>query len=151
MPDESSGGDGPADTPRTPAEPSWRTDLRFGGWVGLTDDALLVAQDDRRVRVAYDDVAQVTVQDVDYFQVMLSLVLVGFGGWFALQDPRALVFSAVGVAAGYWTYRHRHEVSVYVRNRSKPVVFHPADVTELQERLRPAIAPEEEKAIGGHR
>lgn len=122
----------------------FRANLRFGGWVGLTDDALLLVRDDERIRVAFDDVAQVTVETYDYFLAALSAVLVGFGLWHARRDPRALLFSLAGVASGYLVYRRRGKVTVHVRNRPKPLVLYPESVSELQSRLGPAIAPEDE-------
>lgn len=106
---------------------------------------------DERFKVAFDHVAQVTVDDYDYFLVILSVVLVGFGVWFARQQPLALVFSLAGLVSGYLVYRRRNRVVIHIRNRPKPVVLHPTEVTELQERLRIAIAPEEPKAVDQHR
>lgn len=116
-----------SESDRKPAT-RFETGTRFGGWVGLTDEALLLARDDECVRVALDDVAQVTVEEYDYFLAVLSAILVGFGLWYARQHPTALLFSLAGLASGYRVYRHRGEVTVHVRDRPRPIRFHPRDL-----------------------
>jgi hypothetical protein len=115
----------------------YRCDLRTGGWVGLTDDHLLVVDpDDDDVRVALDEVAQVTLQDFDWFVGVLSVALVGFGLFMTRQNALGgLAFAAFGAASLYWSYRKRQEVHVHVADRPKPITLYPAAADEFYETL----------------
>lgn len=97
------------------------------GWAGFDDEALYVDRGGERIRVAFADVSELTYQDTDYFVVILSLVLVGFGLWFVGQTPASLLFSLVGVASLARLYRRRGKLVVRATGRAKPLAFHPAD------------------------
>ena len=95
------------------------------GWAGFDGEALYVDRDGERVRVAFEHVTELSYRDTDYFVVMLSLVLVGFGVWFLSESPFSILFSLFGLASLYRLYRHRGEVVVRVADRPKPLTFHP--------------------------
>lgn len=123
-----------------------RSPLRFGGEIALVEDAILIDRDDEKVQVNYDNVTQVTVRDYDYFLGVLSVTLVGFGIWFARDNPLALLFSVAGVLSAYQVYRKRNEIVVHVKNRPKPIRLHPENFTPVIKHLEPAIAPEEKQS-----
>ncbi|WP_157722475.1 hypothetical protein [Halolamina sp.] len=97
------------------------------GWASFDKEALFVERDGERVRVAFDNVTELSYRDTDYFLVVLSVVLVGFGLWFVPESPFSLLFSVAGLASLYRLYRHRGEVVVRVTDRPKPLTFHPTD------------------------
>lgn len=121
--------------------------LRRGGRiVGLTDDRLLVLDDEGRTSVSHDNVVEVTVQDVDWFLVILSVALVGWG---VLTLQRNVLVGVVGVGLGgaslYRTYGRRGKVTVRVTNRPKPLVVYPENPDAFREALRPMLdAPAED-------
>lgn len=105
-----------------------QTALRVAdGWAGFTADALFVERGGERIRVDFDNITQLSYRDTDYFIVVLSVVLVGFGLWFVPESPFSLLFSVAGLASLYRLYRHRGEVVVRVTDRPKPLTFHPED------------------------
>lgn len=102
--------------------------LRVGdGWAGFDDEALYVERDGERVRVDFENVTEFSYRDTDYFVVVLSVVLVGFGVWFVRETPASLLFSLAGIASLYRLYRRRGELVVRVADRPKPLSFHPED------------------------
>lgn len=105
------------------------------GWAGFDDDALYVEREGERTRVAFDDLSELAYRDVDYFVVVLSIVLVGFGLWFVQRNPAALLFTLVGAASLVRLYRHRGELVIRVTGRAKPLTFHPADAPAFYDAL----------------
>lgn len=125
----------------------YRGDLRFGGEVAVTDGRLLVKRTDELVSVPYANVSEVATERIDWFLVLMSLALVGFGVY-SLSDNA--VVGAGAVAFGGWsvyrTYRHRDRVRVHTHSRPKPVELFPADVDALHGELEPAIEAAREDA-----
>lgn len=116
------------------------TDLRRGGWVGVTSSALVVATDEQ-YRVAADDIEEVTFEDVDWFVAILGLVVVGYGLYSVQFDALfGLAFAVVGVVSLALTYRKRDRVRIRVVGRAKPLVVYPDAVEPLQRALEPLLA-----------
>jgi hypothetical protein len=129
-----------ADERSADAETQYEGALRTGGSVTVTSERLLVERpDEPSVAVSLSDVVEVTVQDVDWFLVVMSLGLVGFG---AASLGRNAVAGAGFVLAGavstYLTYRKRNALRVSVAGRTKPLKLYP----EAPERVADALAPE---------
>lgn len=101
--------------------------LRTGGSVGFTDERLLVIEEEAH-SVELGSVDEVRFQDLDYFDAVLGVVLVGFG-LYSLQRsiPLGLLFAGAGIGSMYLTYRKREKASVIVHNRAKPLVLYPED------------------------
>jgi len=112
------------------------------GWAGFDDDALYIERDAERTRVGFDDVSELAYRDADYFVVVLSLVLVGFGLWFLPRNPASLLFSLVGVGSLVRLYRHRGQLVVRSPGRAKPLTFHPADAPAFYDDLGEAMGGE---------
>lgn len=133
-----------------------RLSLRTGGTVALTDDHLLVATsgssssaDDGVTRVAFDDVAEVTVEDFDYLLGALSAVLVGWGVYSIRQNAAlGLVFAAFGTLTLYWTVRKRGKVRIEVADRQKPISVFPVDTAAFTGALESAMAVELDESSG---
>ncbi|MBX0324519.1 hypothetical protein EGH21_15930 [Halomicroarcula sp. F13] len=103
--------------------------LRRGGRITVTGDRLLVDRpDDESVAVPLSGVVDVTLQDVDWFLVVMSLGLVGFG---LASVGRDLLFAALFVVAGLvstaLTYRKRGALRVSVSGQTRPLRLFPAD------------------------
>ena len=81
----------------------YRGQLRDGGWVGVTPDRLAVVhQNEDPVYVEFDHIETIRVEPLDWFLVIMSLALVGFG---LFSIPRNLI-AGVGfcVAGGVSLY-----------------------------------------------
>lgn len=126
-----------------------RLPLRTGGSVAVTDDRLLVDADDELTRIELDEVAEVTVEDFDWFLGVLSVLLVGWGLYSTGRSVAlGLAFAAFGAASLYWTYRKRGKARIKVVGRSKPVSVFPADTGTFMDALEPVMA-EERDGRGG--
>lgn len=118
-----------------------RLPLRTGGSVAVTDDRLLVAADDEVIRVELDEVAEVTVEDFDWFVGVLSAVLVGWGLYSTPRSlPLGLAFAAFGAVSLYWTYRKRGKARIKVVDRPKPISVFPEDTGTFMDALEPVMA-----------
>lgn len=112
-----------------------RTDLRRGEWVGFDDETVYVDLGDDRYRMDFADVAEVSLEDYDYTMGIVSLILVGFGIYFARQHLGSLFFTAAGLVSAYRIYSRRNELAIKVTGRAKPLVCYPEDAQEFYERL----------------
>jgi hypothetical protein len=113
--------------------------LRTGGTAGLTDDRLLVL-DEERVSAELDAIEEVTVQTLDRFLVVLSVLLVGFGLYSTrMHVLGGVAFALVGLASCYWTYRNRNEVLVRVRGRANPLKLYPVETEPFRAALERAL------------
>lgn len=116
-----------------------RMSLRGGGWIGYSDDALYVAtgDDDDRIRIPNDAVELLTLNQVEWDIAVMSLLLVGVGGYVvATMEPLVgVIFAAVGLFSLYRTYRRRYELTIRVENRPKPVSVFPEHPIECHETL----------------
>ena len=123
--------------------------LRTGGSVAVTDDRLLVDADGELMRIELDDVAEVTVEDFDWFLGVLSVLLVGYGLYSIPRSaPLGTGFAAFGAASLYWTYRKRGKARIKVVGRSKPVSVFPADTGTFMDALEPVMAEERDERGG---
>lgn len=113
-----------------------------GGELGLTDDALFVAEGDGPpVRVGFDDVVSVEVQTVDYFLVTMSVVLVGFGLYTTQSSlPGGVGIALIGLFNAYRTYQRRQRLIVTVSGRRKPLSVYPEDPDTIFEALESVAA-----------
>lgn len=104
-------------------------DLRPGGAVGFTDERLLVARDDGAPdSVELRSVESVELEDLDWFEAVLGVALVGFGVASAGRSaPLGGLFVALGLGSLYLTYRKRDRARVHVHSRAKPMTLYPAD------------------------
>lgn len=129
----------------------YRTELRKGGWLGIADDALFVVRDDDPpVRVALDDIEEVTRQQFDWFLIVLGLAIVGFGVYQASPHPLgAIAFIAFGVVTLLWAYRDREEIYVRVENRPEPLDVYPADADGFYGAMDEALHGEASSAEPG--
>ncbi|GGN96899.1 MULTISPECIES: hypothetical protein [Haloarcula] len=103
--------------------------LRRGGRITVTRDRLLVDRPDgESVAVPLSGVVDVTLQDVDWFLVVMSLGLVGFG---LASVGRNLLFAVLFVVAGIGstalTYRKRGALRVSISGETRPLKLFPAD------------------------
>lgn len=105
------------------------------GWAGFDEEALYLEREGERTRVAYEHVSEIAYRDLDYFVVVLSAALVGFGIWFVRETPASLLFSLVGLGSLVRLYRHRGELVVRASGRPKPLTFHPADAPAFYDAL----------------
>lgn len=120
-----------------------RLPLRTGGAVVVTDDRLLV-ESDELTRVDLDDVAEVTVEDFDWFLGVLSALLVGYGLYSVPRNAAlGLAFAAFGGASLYWAYRKRGKARVRVVGRPKPISVFPADAAAFYDALEPVLVEAE--------
>jgi hypothetical protein len=122
------------------------TDLRRGGWVGITSSSLVVATDEQ-YRVAADDIQEVTFEDVDWFVGILGLVIVGYGLYSIQFDALfGLGFAAIGVGSLYLTYRKRNRVRIRVVGRPKPLTVYPESMEPLRQALEPVLAQRDDSS-----
>ena len=118
--------------------------LRFetetrGGVLGLTDDRVLVVGDES-VSVPFENVREVTVQSIDWYLIVLSVVLLGVAAMVFPDDPPIAVgFGLVALGNAYWTYRKRNRVRVKTHSRPRPVTFFVDDPQVLYEALERAL------------
>lgn len=121
-----------------------RLRLRTGGTVAVTDERLLVAAGEEVTPVALDDVAEVTVEEFDWFLGVLSALLVGYGLYSVPRSlPLGLGFAAFGAASLYWTYRKRGKARIKVAGRPKPISVFPADTGAFHDALEPVVTPDD--------
>lgn len=114
-----------------------RMNLRGGGWIGYSDDAVYVMDGEDRVKVANEHVEQLALRTLEFDIAVMSLLLVAVGGWVVMnRNPWVGVgFGALGVFSLYRTYRQRHELVIHVENEPKPISVHPEHPSECHETL----------------
>lgn len=109
--------------------------LKDGGSATVGDAQLLVSGDPG-VKIDYDDVVEITVEEIDWFGVVLGLAVVGFGLVSITRDALlGAAFAALGVGSLYLTARRRNRVVVRVTGRPKPVTLYPEDATAFYRTL----------------
>lgn len=114
-----------------------RMDLRDGGWIGYSDEAVFVVDGEDRVKVANEHVEQLALRTLEFDIAVMSLLLIGVGAWVVLnRNPWVGVgFAALGVFSLYRTFRQRHELVIHVENEAKPLAVHPDHPSECHEAL----------------
>ncbi|MFC4989859.1 MULTISPECIES: hypothetical protein [Saliphagus] len=112
-----------------------KTSLRTGGWLGYDEDALYVARDDR-IKLRGEDVTRITLRVVEWDLVVMSLLLVGVGGYVSMTGNTlvGIGFAVVGALSLYRTYRKRYELEIRVEG-GKSVTVYPAHPKRCHERL----------------
>lgn len=110
-------------------------DLRSGGRIGISDERLLVL--DEQVRsVPFENVDELRFQSFDWFLMLMSLGLVAFGLFsITIHVLGGLAFAGAGVVSVYLTYRKRGRVTVKLHSQVKPVVFHLDDTASFREEM----------------
>lgn len=118
-----------------------RLSLRTGGSLALTDERLLVDADDEVTTVELADVVEVTVERYDWFLLVLSVSLVGYGLYSTQRSlPIGLAFTGFGAASLFWTYRKRGKVRVKVEGRAKPLSMFPEDTDAFSDAMEVALS-----------
>jgi hypothetical protein len=114
-----------------------RMSLRKGGWIGYSDDAVFVDRDDQQVKIRNDAVSTVALRVIEWDVVVMSVLLVGVGGFVALtRNPLVgAAFALVGIGSLYRAYAKRYELVIHVENEAKPVTVFPAHPKECHETL----------------
>lgn len=123
------------------------TDLRRGGWVGVTSSTLVVSTDEE-YRVDADAIQEVTFEDVDWFVGILGLVIVGYGLYSVQFDALfGLAFAAVGLGSLYLTYRRRNRVRIRVAGRPKPLTVYLDSTEPFRQALEPVLAGRDDGSV----
>lgn len=106
-------------------------DLRRGGRITVTSDRVLVDRPDKEsVTVPLPSVVDVSLQDIDWFLVVMSLGLVGFGLASVGRSPlRAGLFVVAGLVSTALTYRKRGALRISVSGETRPLRLFPVDPT----------------------
>lgn len=114
-----------------------RMTLRTGGWIGYSEDAVFVDDDDERIKIRHDAVEGVALRTLEFDIAVMSLLLLAVGGWVIInRNPLVGVgFGAVGLFSLYRTYQQRHELVIDVANEPKPVSVYPEHPSECHETL----------------
>lgn len=119
-----------------------RMALREGGWIGYTDDAVFVDEEDgRRIKVDHANITQIALETIEWDLAILSLILVAVGTYVAATRNVlvGVAFGAVGCWSCYRTYSKRYELHVHVEGRHKPLSVHPVEPTECHETLADVV------------
>lgn len=125
----------------------YTADCRGEGAVGITDERLLLAEDEV-TSVELESIDEVTARQVDWFLAVLSVALVGVGVLAGRDNPLLGVgFVAFALLSLVVVYRKRGKVSVSVDGRAKPLVFHLPATEEFLERLGEQLDEVEERLI----
>lgn len=116
-------------------------DLRRGGAVGFTDERLLVARGGETPTSAeLASVESVQFQEVDWFEALLGLALIGFGLASLSRNPAlGALFAMAGVVSLAVTYRKRWRASVSIQSRPKPLTVYPADGQSFHDAFERAL------------
>jgi hypothetical protein len=128
-----------------------RMGLRSGGWIGYDDDSVFVQPaDEQGYKIAHTDVGRITLNPVEWDLVVMSLLLVGIGGYVGFtRNPLVGVgFLAVGCWSLYRTYSKRYELVLYVDNEAKPVSVYPTNPNECHRTIGELIRPRDEAENG---
>jgi hypothetical protein len=114
-----------------------RMSLRPGGWVGYSEEAVFVDRGDERLKIDNERIVQVGLRVIEWDLVVMSILLVGIGGYVTLSlNPLVgVAFAVVGALSLYYTYRQRYELVIEVENEIKPVTVHPSHPKKCHETL----------------
>lgn len=119
----------------------YRGQLRDGGWVGVTPESLAVVhRNEDPVYVEFEYVETIRVEPLDWFLVLMSLALVGFG---LFSIPRNLLagvgFCVAGGVSLYITYGRRDRVRISAEGEVDDLTIYPEDVEALKGALDPYV------------
>lgn len=111
------------------AETVYDGTLRTGGSLSVTTERVRIDRpDDESVVVSLSAIVDVTLQDIDWFLVVMSLGLVGFGLASVGRSPLlASGFVLAGVLSTALTYRKRGALRVSVSGETTPIRVFPDD------------------------
>lgn len=114
-----------------------RMDLRGGGWIGYSEDAVFVVDGDDRIKIPNEAIEGFALRTLEFDIAVMSVLLVAVGGYVALERNPLVgaAFVAVGAFSLYRTYQQRHELVIDVANEAKPVSVHPVDPSECHSTL----------------
>jgi len=122
-------------------ETAYEGALRRGGRITVTEERVLVDRpDDESVTVPVAGIVDVTLQDVDWFLVVMSLGLVGFGlASVGRNLPLAAGFVVAGLVSTALTYRKRGALRIGVAGETRPLRCFPADATACYDALESVL------------
>lgn len=122
-----------------------RMPLRDGGWIGYAEDAVFLDRGDERVKIRNDAVNGIGRRVLSWDTAVMSVLLVGVGGWVVLtRNPLVgVAFAAVGLFSLYRTYQKRQALVIHIEDRAKPLAVHPEHPAECHERLAAETGLEE--------
>jgi hypothetical protein len=115
-----------------------RMGLRTGGWIGYSDDAVFIDRgDDERIKIAHDNVTQISLNTFEWDLGIMSLLLIGVGTYVAVtRNPAVgIAFGAIGAWSAYRTYGKRYELRIRVDGEAKPVSLYPHQPGDCLDRL----------------
>ena len=117
----------------------YQVPLRDGGKVGLTDERLLIDDGEPR-SVDFENLEEITVQQLDWFLVVLGVLIVGFGLYSIDRSVLlGLAFVLAGLVSLYRTYSKRGEALIQVHGRGKPLRLFPEDLDGFQSATQQAL------------
>jgi hypothetical protein len=121
-----------------------RMPLRHGGWIGYSEDAVFVQQDDERLKIHQDAIVKIDRRVLQWDVAVMSVVLVALGGYVvATRNPLVgVAFAVIGAYSLYRTYRKRNVLVIHVENEAKPVTVHPEHPTQCLETLADVVGLE---------
>ncbi|WP_262178306.1 hypothetical protein [Haloarcula laminariae] len=115
--------------------------LRRGGRITVTESRVLLDRpDDESVTVPLSGIVDVTLQDIDWFLVVMSVGLVGFGiASVGRSLPLAAGFAVAGLASTALTYRKRGALRISVAGETRPLRCFPTDSTACYDALESVL------------
>lgn len=115
--------------------------LRNGGEVGLAQGRMVVSQSGEVTTVDAEAITEIVRETYDWFLVVMSFVLVGFGAYTLERNALGgLAFAAAGVANLYLTYRKRNPVRVHVKGRRRPITVRAEEPERLYAAMETALS-----------
>lgn len=91
-----------------------------------------------------EKIRKVNLQVAEWSLGIISLVAVGFGGYFAATEHLlgGLAVAAVGLWSLYRIYRERYTLVIWVDNESKPVAVYPEDPEDCHAAVAKLVRPD---------
>jgi len=118
--------------------------LRDGGWIGYSDNAVFIDNDNQRAKIRNTDISTVALRVVEWDVAVMSVLLIGLGGYIvATRNPLiGITFALVGLGSLYRTYTKRYELIIHIENETKPVTVYPAHPKECHDTLADGLGME---------
>lgn len=114
--------------------------LRNGGWIGYSDDAVFV-DDQERIKIRSNNISTIGLRVIEWDVAVMSILLVILGGYVVItRNPLiGIAFALAGVFSLYRTYMKRYQLVIQVKDKAKPVTVHPAHPEECHKTLSDAF------------
>lgn len=115
--------------------------LRGGGAIGVATDRFIVDRPKTEpLHVPFDQVKEIHEESIDWFLVIMSVLLFGFGVLsFERNLAGGVAFTLAGMGSLYFTYGRRGQVKITIENRAKPLTIYPRNVDRLKSALDPYV------------